>query len=50
MACSFFPPLGNVMTTENSAIASVKRIATLCGCMVEEIVNVEKKKIIFIGV
>lgn len=37
-----FNPCGNAKTTEQSAIASVKRNCVLCGCKVEKIIKIEK--------
>lgn len=41
-----FRPIGNKKTTENSAIAAVKRTCALCGCRVEKIVKIEKLEVL----
>lgn len=40
-----FNPYGNAKTTEQSAVASVKRTCTLCGCRVEKIIKIEKAEV-----
>lgn len=37
-----FNPLGNKKTGEKSALASVKDTVRLCGCKIEEIIEIKK--------
>ena len=40
-----FNPCGNAKTTEQSAVAAVKRTCALCGCKVEKIIKIEKSEV-----
>lgn len=40
-----FNPFGNAKTTEQSAVAAVKRTCVLCGCKVEKIIKIEKTEV-----
>lgn len=37
-----FNPIGNKKTSEKSALASVKNTVRLCGCKIEEIIEIKK--------